>query len=219
MIPSLAVGQGNAPAAQGKPELKSVTQQASYAIGLNFGQQLADADLDVEALLRGVRDSLTKADPLLTDDQINTAMTEFSKQMQAKAQAKAQEAGKEGDTFLATNAKKQGVKTTKSGLQYKVLKAGDGASPKADSVVKVHYHGTLPNGKVFDSSVERKEPAEFPVNRVIPGWTEALQLMKVGDKFQLVIPPNLAYGDRGAGPLIGPNQVLVFDVELLEIVK
>jgi FKBP-type peptidyl-prolyl cis-trans isomerase FklB len=219
MIPSISAGQENAPRGQAKPELKSVTQQASYAIGMNFGQQIAEAELDTEALIAGIRDSLSKAEPQLTDEQLNEAMAAFGKQMQAKAAAKAAQASKAGDDFLAANAKKQGVKTTKSGLQYRVIKAGDGPSPKADSVVKVHYHGTLPDGRVFDSSVERKEPAEFPVNRVIPGWTEALQLMKVGDKVQLVIPPNLAYGDRGAGPLIGPNQVLVFDVELLDIVK
>jgi FKBP-type peptidyl-prolyl cis-trans isomerase FklB len=219
MLPSLAAGQGAAPAPQGKPELKTVTQQASYAIGLNFGQQIAEADLDIDALIRGIRDSVSQADPALTEEQIENAMVEFSKLMQAKAVAKAKEASKESEAFLAANAKKPGVKTTKSGLQYKVIKAGDGATPKPNSVVKVHYHGTLPNGKVFDSSVERNKPAEFQVNQVIPGWVEALQLMKVGDKFQLVIPPDLAYGERGAGPLIGPGQVLVFDVELLDIVK
>lgn len=215
---AVAFGQG-VPKAQGKPELKSVTQQASYAIGMNFGHQVAEAELDLDALVAGIRDAMTKAEPALTEDQIDTAMTEFSKQMQAKAIAKAKEASKEGQAFLDANAKKPGVKVTKSGLQYKVIKQGDGATPKANSVVRVHYHGTLPNGKVFDSSVERKEPAEFPVNGVIAGWTEALQLMKVGDKVQLVIPPDLAYGDRGAGALIGPGQVLVFDVELLDIVK
>jgi FKBP-type peptidyl-prolyl cis-trans isomerase FklB len=213
LVPTMVQSQDKKAAApQAKPDLKTVTQQASYAIGLNFGQQIADAGLDTEALVRGVRDSLSKADPLLTEEQLDTAMTEFSKEMKAKVTAKK-------DSFLAANGKKEGVKTTKSGLQYKVLKAGSGATPKPDNVVKVHYHGTLPDGRVFDSSVDRKKPAEFPVNKVIPGWTEALQLMKVGDKVQLVIPPELAYGEAGAGPLIGPNQVLVFDVELLEIVK
>lgn len=218
VLPSLAYAQPGAPTGP-KPELKSLKQQASYAIGLNFGQQVSDAELDAEALVRGVRDALTKADPLLTEEQITTVMTSFAKEMQAKAQEKGKEASKVGDDFIAANAKKPGVKTTKSGLQYKVLKSGEGATPKKDSVVRVHYHGTLPSGKVFDSSVDRKEPAEFPVNRVIPGWTEALQLMKVGDKWQIVLPADLAYGAQGAGRDIGPNQVLIFDVELLDIVK
>lgn len=122
-----------------------------------------------------------------------------------------------GDAFLAENAKKEGVKTTSSGLQYKILKAGTGPSPKATDTVKVHYHGTLINGTVFDSSVQRGEPISFPVQRVIPGWVEALQLMKVGDKWQLVIPPDLAYGAEGSSPEIAPNSTLIFEVELLGI--
>ncbi len=120
-------------------------------------------------------------------------------------------------TFLAANAKKDGVKTTASGLQYKVIKSGTGKSPKATDTVKVHYHGTLIDGTVFDSSVERGEPVSFPVNGVIPGWTEALQLMKEGDKWQLFIPSKLAYGERGAGAKIGPNATLIFEVELLAV--
>ena len=123
-----------------------------------------------------------------------------------------------GDAFLAANGKKAGVKVLPSGLQYRVIKSGNGPSPKATDTVRVHYHGTLTNGQVFDSSVERKEPAEFPVHRVIPGWTEALQSMKVGDKWQLVIPSGLAYGPQGYPPAIPPHSVLVFDVELLGVV-
>ena len=125
----------------------------------------------------------------------------------------------DGEAFLAANKKKDGVKATESGLQYEVIKEGKGAKPKATDTVKVHYHGTLIDGTVFDSSVEREEPAQFPVNRVIKGWTEALQLMQVGDKYRLVIPSDLAYGESGAGGDIGPNAVLVFEVELLDIVK
>jgi FKBP-type peptidyl-prolyl cis-trans isomerase FklB len=136
-------------------------------------------------------------------------------------QAKEAEAGakniKAGEAFLAENAKKDGVKTTASGLQYKVVKSGSGKTPGLNDTVKVHYHGTLIDGTVFDSSVDRGEPVTFPVNGVIPGWTEALQLMKVGDKWQLVIPAKLAYGENGAGGKIGPNSVLQFDVELLAI--
>ena len=138
-----------------------------------------------------------------------------------KAEAKAKVAGdknlKEGETFLAENAKKDGVKSTASGLQYKVLKSGSGATPKSSDEVKVHYHGKLIDGTVFDSSVDRGEPVTFPVTGVIPGWVEALQLMKVGDKWQIYLPSKLAYGAQGAGGKIGPNAVLVFDVELLGI--
>jgi FKBP-type peptidyl-prolyl cis-trans isomerase FklB len=145
----------------------------------------------------------------------------FQKQTMSKMEAKQKVDGeknvKEGEAFLAANGKKDGVKTLASGLQYKVIKTGTGKTPKATDTVKVHYHGTLTDGTVFDSSVERGEPATFPVNGVIPGWIEALQLMKEGDKWQLVIPPKLAYGERGAGGKIGPNSVLVFDVELLSI--
>jgi FKBP-type peptidyl-prolyl cis-trans isomerase len=138
--------------------------------------------------------------------------------MEEKQKAAAGTNLKAGEAFLAANAKKVGVKTTASGLQYKVIKSGAGPSPKPTDVVKVHYHGTLIDGTIFDSSVQRNTPATFPVNGVIPGWTEALQLMKVGDKWQLVIPAKLAYGEEGPGP-IGPNSVLIFEVELLGIEK
>jgi FKBP-type peptidyl-prolyl cis-trans isomerase len=161
----------------------------------------------------------------MTADQIKETMTAYAKAMQAKAEAKAKPVAeknmKDGAAFLAANKAKKGVKTTESGLQYEVLKAGTGASPKKTDVVRVHYHGTLIDGKVFDSTIkDKKEPAEFPVNRVIAGWTEALQLMKVGDKWRLVIPSELAYKERGTpGGPIPPNAVLVFEVELLEIVQ
>jgi FKBP-type peptidyl-prolyl cis-trans isomerase FklB len=136
-------------------------------------------------------------------------MTAFAEQMRQQQQK----------AFLAANGKKQGVVTTASGLQYQILKRGTGATPKATDEVSVHYHGTLIDGTVFDSSEQRGEPASFPVKEVIPGWTEALQLMKVGDKFRLFIPSELAYGERGAGELIAPNTALIFEVELLEILK
>jgi FKBP-type peptidyl-prolyl cis-trans isomerase len=219
--------KGKAKAAGGaNPELKTLEEQAAYAIGLDIGKSIvADgAELNPDLVARGILDAMKKAKPLMTEDEIKTAVTAYGEQMRTKAAEKAKAAGeknmKDGATFLATNKAKKGVKTTKSGLQYEVLKAGDGPSPKATDVVKVHYHGTLTDGKVFDSSVERKEPAEFPVNRVIAGWTEALQLMKVGDKYKLVIPSDLAYGKSGTpGGPIPPNAVLVFEVELLEIKK
>lgn len=203
---------------------ESVRDQASYAIGVNIGRSLAeeDADIAVEKLIQGLQDALAKKKLALTDADMQKALTAFGKEVQAKAAAKSKELGeknkKEGEAFLAENKKKKGVTTSKTGLQSKVIKAGDGKSPKKTDTVKVHYHGTLIDGTVFDSSVERMEPIEFGVDRVIPGWTEALLNMKVGDKWQLVIPAELAYGDLGKGP-IPPNAVLVFDVELLEIVE
>jgi FKBP-type peptidyl-prolyl cis-trans isomerase len=208
------------------PGLKTLEEQASYAIGLDIGKSiLADgADLNPDLVAKGLTDALKKSKPLLTDDQIKEVMTAYSKQLQAKAAEKAKPLAeknmKEGASFLAANKAKKGVTTTESGLQYEVIKEGTGASPKKTDVVRVHYHGTLIDGKVFDSSVQRKEPAEFPVGRVIAGWTEALQKMKVGDKWKIVIPSNLAYGEKGTpGGPIPPNAVLVFEVELLEIVE
>lgn len=219
-----AANPGAAPAPIG--DLKTLEEQAAYAIGLDIGKSiLADgAELNPDLIAKGLTDALKKSKPLMTADQIKETMTAYAKAMQAKAEAKAKPVAeknmKDGAAFLATNKAKKGVKTTESGLQYEVLKAGTGASPKKTDVVRVHYHGTLIDGKVFDSSVERKEPAEFPVGRVIAGWTEALQLMKVGDKWKLVIPSELAYKDRGTpGGPIPPNAVLVFEVELLEIVE
>lgn len=205
-----------APATGGKP-LTTIEQQASYAIGLDFARRLKsdEAPIDVEAILRGLRDGLTDAKAELTDEQIQVAMPKFIAALKAK---RAEPAKKEAAAFLAENKAKAGVKQTASGLQYKVIKAGTGAMPKATDAVRVHYHGTFLNGKVFDSSVVRKEPAEFGVDGVIPGWTEALQLMRVGDKWQLYIPSDLAYGDEG-NQAIPPGTMLLFEVELLGIVK
>ncbi|WP_166828829.1 FKBP-type peptidyl-prolyl cis-trans isomerase [Thalassoroseus pseudoceratinae] len=198
--------------AQDAPGLETNKKKVSYAVGRSIGQNLAQrgADFDNTALFQGIRDALAGKDSPLTDEQVQTAFTAFQEEIAKAAMTKS-------EAYLAENKKKEGVKTTDSGLQYKVMKQGTGAAPKANSVVKVHYHGTLPDGTVFDSSVNRKQPATFPVNRVIKGWTEALQMMKVGAKWQLVIPPELAYGKSGSQGAIGPNQVLIFDVELLGI--
>ncbi|WP_425617082.1 FKBP-type peptidyl-prolyl cis-trans isomerase [Anatilimnocola sp. NA78] len=217
---SLGIAQVTPPAG-GQPAAKPLTtntQQASYAIGLDFGQRLTrdGAKLDLEAITRGLRDGLLGNKPEIAEEQIEVVMKKFITDLRA---AQAESSKKTVDTFLAANLQKPGVKATKSGLQIKSLKAGTGATPKATSTVKVHYHGMLTDGKVFDSSVDRGVPAEFPVNRVIPGWTEALQMMKVGDKVQLVIPPDLAYGEEGSPPVIPPSAVLIFEVELLDIVK
>jgi len=207
-----------------EPQFKSLKEKVSYAIGLNIGKSMKQdqVELDPDVLVRGIKDALTGAKPLLTDAQIQEAMAGFQKKMQAK-QAEARKASgdkakKEGEDFLADNKKKEGVVTRPSGLQYKVIKKGTGnRNPKATDTVVTHYVGTLLDGTEFDSSIKRGEPAEFEVGGVIPGWTEALQLMKVGDKWQVFVPAHLAYGERGAGRAIGPNETLVFEVELIAI--
>ena len=205
-------------------DLTSQQQKLSYALGSEIGANLKKqgVDIDAKAFTAGIADAQV-GKLQMTDAQIketmNAARTELLAKQQVKQQADAAANIKAGDAFLAANAKKDGVKTTASGLQYKVLKTGAGKTPGPKDTVKVHYAGTLIDGTVFDSSIARGEPVEFQVDGVIPGWTEALQLMKVGDKFQLFIPSKLAYGASGAGDKIGPNAVLVFDVELLDIKK
>lgn len=200
-------------------KLDTVKQQRSYAIGLNVGRSIKgdELDLDLDVLFRGMRDAMTDAEPKLTDAELNRVMMGIERAMQQRAEEKVANNLKEGREFLAQNAKKEGVITLESGLQYKVLKSGNGESPKVTDTVTTHYHGTLIDGTVFDSSVKRNMPATFPVGRVIPGWTEALQKMQVGDKWRLFIPSELAYGKRGAGGVIGPNAALIFEVELLGI--
>ncbi len=204
--------------------LKDTKQRVSYSIGADIGANFKRQGIEVDpkALAAGITDSLT-GKTALTEAEMKETMMNFRKEFMAKMEAKQKVDGEknvqEGEAFLAANAKKAGVKTTASGLQYKVIKSGKGESPQATDKVKVHYHGTLIDGTVFDSSVDRGEPVTFGVNQVIPGWTEALQLMKVGDKWQLFIPAKLAYGERGAGGKIGPNATLIFDVELLAIEK
>jgi FKBP-type peptidyl-prolyl cis-trans isomerase FklB len=208
--------------AQTQMELKDLKQKASYAIGADIAANLKRQGLDIDpkALAAGLADG-TEGKMKLTAAELKQVMEEFRAQVMAKMESQAKADGeknlKDGEAFLAANGKKDGVKTTASGLQYKVLKSGKGKSPKATDTVKVHYHGTLIDGTVFDSSVERGEPISFPLNGVIPGWTEGVQLMKEGDKFQFTIPSKLAYGEQGAGGKIGPNSTLVFDVELLAI--
>ncbi|MFV1967568.1 MAG: FKBP-type peptidyl-prolyl cis-trans isomerase [Pirellulaceae bacterium] len=206
-----------------KPALRTTMEQASYAIGLNIGRNIQSdgMELSIAALLQGLEDSLTKAAPLLSEEQCRAAMQQFQREHETKMTQKRQTAGSrnesQGAAFLAANKTKQGVTTLPSGLQYMVIKAGTGATPKLTDTVRTHYHGTLIDGTVFDSSVKRGEPAEFPVGGVIRGWTEALQRMKVGDKWRLFLPSELAYGPRGAGGVIGPDAVLIFEIELLGI--
>jgi FKBP-type peptidyl-prolyl cis-trans isomerase FklB len=199
---------------------QSPKDKASYAIGLNIGQNLAGQGLKehINALMiaRGLVDALTGAKPALTEAEGMTAMQQLEQTMQQAMAQAGEQAKKDGTAFLAANSKKADVKVLPSGLQYRVIKAGAGTSPLDTSTVKVHYHGTFIDGTVFDSSVNRGEPVEFPVNGVIKGWTEALKLMKPGDKWQLFIPSDLAYGAPGR-PGIPANSVLVFEVELLEV--
>jgi FKBP-type peptidyl-prolyl cis-trans isomerase len=210
------------PPAAGKPE--SLQDRSSYAIGLNMGRTLKSNEIDVntDLLIKGIRDGLAGAQALLTDEEIQTTMQSLQQQVAQKQQAKQQQAGEknkaEGEAFLAKNKERAGVKATASGLQYEVLTEGTGASPKATDTVTVHYTGTLIDGTKFDSSVDRGAPATFTLNQVIPGWTEGVQLMKVGSKYKLYIPSTLGYGEGGApGSPIGPNSALIFEVELISI--
>lgn len=221
-----------AEAAPAEPTLESVEQRLSYMVGNNMGAQFKrdDITIDIAALQLGIEDAMAEKESRLTQEQIQetvTAMQERARerqQAQLEEQQKAQEeqAAKnktEGEAYLAANAEKEGVVTTDTGLQYKELVAGDGDKPTFSDTVSVHYKGTLIDGTEFDSSYTRGEPATFPVSGVIPGWVEALQLMNVGDKWELTIPSDLAYGPGGTGGPIGPNSTLLFEVELLEIVK
>jgi FKBP-type peptidyl-prolyl cis-trans isomerase FklB len=204
--------------------LTTTKQKASYAIGMNWGTGLhrQGVDVDSAALVQGMKDALAGGKTLLTEEEARAALQQLQSEMQAKQQAKAAQEGegnkKEGDTFLAANKTKEGVVTLPSGLQYKILTPGTGPKPTAADSVVCNYKGTLINGTEFDSSYKRGEPATFPVTGVIKGWTEALQLMPVGSKWQLVIPSDLAYGPRGTpGGPIGPNATLIFEVELMSI--
>jgi len=199
--------------------IESVEQKVSYGIGYNMGGGLSRDDMlkvDQAALIAGITDGLAKAKTRLPEAELEAAFMAMQQKMATAQAAAAEKQLAVGNEYLAKNKAKPGVTVTASGLQYEVLKSGSGPKPTATSTVKVHYHGTLIDGKVFDSSVERKEPIEFALNEVIPGWTEGLQLMSVGDKWKFTIPPAIAYGPRGKGDIPG-NSVLIFEVELLEI--
>ena len=211
--------------AQQKATLQTMKGKVSYSIGVDIGRnmkrQLIEVDLDL--LMRGVKDGLGAEKCALTDSAMQVTMKAWQKEMMAKMNEAQKIAGeknkKEGDAFLAENKKKAGVITLPSGLQYKILKDGTGKSPKATDTVVTHYRGTLISGKEFDSSYKRGQPATFPVNQVIAAWTEALQKMKVGSKWQLFVPSELGYGPNGAGQDIGPDATLIFEVELIDIKK
>jgi FKBP-type peptidyl-prolyl cis-trans isomerase FklB len=212
----LFAGMGQVHAVEG---LDTDQKRLSYFLGLQVAQQLKSegTKLDESAFLQGFRDMNSGAGSKLSQEEIQGTLSRMQQQRQGEVKKLSETNKREGTKFLAANAKKEGVKQTASGLQYKVITAGNGKSPKATDTVEVHYRGTLINGTEFDSSIKRGQSATFPVNGVIQGWQEALPMMKEGAKWQIVVPAKLAYGERGAGPMIGPDATLVFDIELLKI--
>jgi FKBP-type peptidyl-prolyl cis-trans isomerase FklB len=209
--------------AQKKSALKTPKDKVSYIIGTDIGKNLKKQSMDInpEILYRGIKDAFSGSKLLLSDEEIQAVMTEFQQKMMAKQAEKMSKLGevnkKEGEAFLETNKKKDSVVTLPSGLQYKTVVEGTGKIPTLNDTVTTHYRGTLIDGTEFDNSYKRGEPATFPVKGVIAGWTEALQRMKVGSKWRLFIPSTLAYGERGAGQVIGPNATLIFDIELISV--
>ena len=205
----------NAHAAKVETDLEKL----SYSMGAYFGHTVTrqDMDLDIPAFLQAVEDVLKGAETKMTTDEMQKVLSDYQKKEQEEQVAKANANKTKGEAYLAENKKKKGVTVTDSGLQYKVIKAGEGKKPTAESTVVVHYRGTLTDGTEFDSSYSRGEPAELGVSRVIKGWQEALSLMPAGSKWQITVPSDLAYGPRGAGGAIGPNAVLLFDIELIEV--
>ena len=212
---------GSLRAEDAKPALADQKQKSSYAIGMNIGSSFKKqtVEVDLDSLIKGLKDGIAGEKGLLTEKELTEVMEIFQKDMMAKQSAKADVAKKAGTDFLEANKKKDGVKTTSSGLQYKVIKEGTGPKPKETDTVKVNYRGTLPDGTEFDSSYKRNEPATFPLNGVIRAWTEGVQLMSVGSKYELYVPSELGYGAQGAGGSIPPNSTLIFEVELISIEK
>jgi len=216
----LLAGRANA---EEKALLQTQKEKQSYSIGSDIGKRLKSQSIEVDtnAFTQGMKDALSGGKMLMTEEEIKESLSALQKELMEKQAEKTKLLGeknkKEGETFLAENKKKEGVITLPSGLQYKVLKEGTGKQPSADSTVETNYRGTLIDGTEFDSSYKRGQAATFPVKGVIAGWTEALQLMKEGAKWQLFIPSNLAYGERGAGNVIGPNATLIFEVELISV--
>ena len=208
-----------------KTSLETDIEKASYAYGMDVAasMQRSGMELDIDSFVQGFRDTLEGVSPLLTEMEKMQVMQDFAAQMREKQMAEAAAVAgtnlAEGTAFLEANKTAEGVKTTASGLQYIMLKEGDGKKPTAQSRVKVNYTGMLIDGTKFDSSYDRGTPAEFPLNGVIPAWTEAVQLLKVGGKIKIFAPPSIAYGERGAPPVIGPNATLIFEIELLDILQ
>jgi len=209
--------------AEEKKALQTAKEKQSYSIGADIGSKLKSQSIDIDTDLfsQGLKDAFSGGKLLLTEQEMKDTLTALQKELMEKQAERNKQLGeknkKEGEAFLSENKKKEGVKTLPSGLQYKVIKEGTGKTPKAEDTVVTNYRGTLIDGTEFDSSLKRGQPATFPVKGVIPGWTEALQLMKEGSKWELFIPSNLAYGERGAGGVIGPNATLIFEIELISV--
>lgn len=200
----------------------TVETQASYGVGFQMGEQLKSNPFDglnIDAVAEGLRDAFSGETAQVDNNTLRNAFGEIHQRMQAAKAEQSKALIEEGEKFLVENAQREEITVTETGLQYEVIEKGEGSSPNADSTVRVHYHGTLLDGKMFDSSYERGQPAEFPVNGVIKGWTEALQMMQEGSKWRLYVPHELAYGEQGAGGAIAPYSTLVFDVELLDVLS
>ena len=205
------------------PTLENLKEKESYSIGYQVGLSMMrdGVEVDLDTLIKGLQDAISEKDPLLNNEEMRDLIVDRRErakeaQMQKLLETRAKNA-EETQKFLAENVKKQGIMTTESGLQYKILKAGEGISPESGDTVTVHYKGTFIDGEEFDSSYSKGEPQSFQVSRVIKGWTEALQMMKVGSKWKIFLPPRLAYGQKGDGETIPPNKVLVFEIELLSV--
>ena len=194
----------------------SAVEKISYALGYEVAHQ-TPPELNINSFVTGVREGHARSKPAYSEEELQKAYEQFQKEMQQKQVQQAEQVQTASDSFLTDNAKKAGIKTTASGLQYKMIKEGTGKQPTATSMVTVHYKGQLVDGKVFDSSIERGEPIEFPLNQVIPGWTEGLQLMKEGGKATFYIPSQLGYGEQGVSGMIPANSTLIFDVELIKV--
>ena len=213
----------NVSLAEDKTALETEDERISYSVGYQMGGDFKNQKLNIqpETFLKGIQDALAATQPAMSEQEMRQTLIDLKTKVEAQQReeklAMTEKNRESGKAFLESNAKKEGVKTVQSGLQYKVLTEGDGEPPKATDTVTVHYRGTLLDGTEFDSSYSRNQPATFALNRVIPGWTEGLQLMKPGAKHMLFIPPELAYGERGAGAQIGPDSTLIFEVELLEV--
>lgn len=205
--------------------LDSESAKVSYGLGMDIGNKLKSQEFEIDPTLvaQGLKDAMSDGEPRMSSEEVQQTLQAFQQRMAQEQQQQQQQSAAEnaevGEAFLAENKAEEGVETTQSGLQYKVIEPGDGPQPDADDVVTVHYTGKLVNGTVFDSSHDRGKPATFPVDGVIPGWTEALQMMQEGAQWEVVLPADLAYGEQQAGPQIGPNSTLIFEVELLEVEK
>ncbi|MFK5987046.1 MAG: FKBP-type peptidyl-prolyl cis-trans isomerase [Pseudomonadota bacterium] len=200
--------------------IQTDADKVSYGLGLQLGNQIVEQSFNgfnLDALIVGIKDIFNNKPCRFEDDVMQNAFSEINKMVSSQKNKSGDKNQTEGQEFLVANAKKEGILSTASGMQYEIMVEGNGPIPTASDTVTTHYHGSLINGSVFDSSVNRGQPAEFPVNGVIKGWTEALQMMEVGSKWRLFIPPELAYGEQGAGADIGPNTTLIFEVELLAI--